>query len=103
MHKVSDRFAVAADDERLVGILHRGEQAGKASTPARSPPSAAPRRPRATTSPTQQNPPRPDGRGTPLALQLADFLGNSPNAVGWQVWTALLVFVLLQYQVLLSR
>ncbi|MGH9649693.1 MAG: IS4 family transposase, partial [Terriglobales bacterium] len=26
-------------------------------------------------------------------LQLADFLGNSANAVRWQVWTALLVYV----------
>lgn len=36
-------------------------------------------------------------------LQLADFLGNSANAVRWQVWTALLVYVLLRYQAMLSR
>nr|MDQ3622737.1 hypothetical protein [Verrucomicrobiota bacterium] len=28
-------------------------------------------------------------------LQLSDFLGNSANAVRWQVWTALLCYVLL--------
>ena len=31
-------------------------------------------------------------------LQLADFLGRSANAVQWQVWTALLVYVLLRFQ-----
>jgi hypothetical protein len=31
-------------------------------------------------------------------LQLADFLGHSANAVQWQVWMALLVYVLLRYQ-----
>ena len=31
-------------------------------------------------------------------LQLADFLGHSANAVKWQVWTALLVYVLLRFQ-----
>lgn len=36
-------------------------------------------------------------------LQLADFLGNSANAVRWQVWTALLVYVLLRYQAFQSR
>jgi hypothetical protein len=36
-------------------------------------------------------------------LQLADFSGNSANAVRWQVWTALLVYVLLRYQARLSR
>jgi len=36
-------------------------------------------------------------------LQLADFLGNSANAVRWQVWTALLVYVLLRYQAHLSQ
>lgn len=36
-------------------------------------------------------------------LQLADFLGNSANAVRWQVWLALLVYVLLRYQAFLSR
>ena len=30
-------------------------------------------------------------------LKLADFLGNSANAVRWQVWTALLVYLLLRY------
>ena len=36
-------------------------------------------------------------------LQLADFLGNSANAVRWQVWSALLVYVLLRYQAFLAR
>ncbi len=36
-------------------------------------------------------------------LQLADFLGNSANAVRWQVWTALLTYVLLRYQAFRSR
>jgi len=31
-------------------------------------------------------------------LQLADFLGHSANAVKWQIWIALLVFVLLRFQ-----
>jgi len=30
-------------------------------------------------------------------LQLADFLGHSENAVLWQVWTALLCYILLRY------
>lgn len=30
-------------------------------------------------------------------LQLADFLGTSANAVRWQVWTALLVYLLLRF------
>jgi hypothetical protein len=30
-------------------------------------------------------------------LQLADFLGQSENAVRWQVWTALLTYVLLRF------
>ena len=30
-------------------------------------------------------------------LQLADFLGHSANAVRWQIWTALLVYVLLRF------
>jgi len=30
-------------------------------------------------------------------LQLADFLGHNANAVRWQVWLALLVYVLLRY------
>jgi len=35
-------------------------------------------------------------------LKLADFLGNSANAVRWQIWTALLVYVLLRYVAFLS-
>jgi hypothetical protein len=31
-------------------------------------------------------------------LQLADFLGHNANAVKWQVWIALLVYVLLRFQ-----
>ena len=30
-------------------------------------------------------------------LKLCDFLGNNANAVRWQVWTALLVYLLLRY------
>jgi hypothetical protein len=36
-------------------------------------------------------------------LQLADFLGNSANAVSWQVWSALLVYVLLRWQAWASK
>ena len=36
-------------------------------------------------------------------LQLADFLGTSANAVRWQVWTALLVYLLLRYLAFLSK
>ena len=36
-------------------------------------------------------------------LQLADFLGHNANAVRWQVWTALLVYVLLRFQAFASR
>jgi hypothetical protein len=36
-------------------------------------------------------------------LQLADFLGHNANAVKWQVWTALLVYVLLRYMAFVSR
>src|SRR6266487_230401 len=36
-------------------------------------------------------------------LQLADFLGTSANAVRWQVWTALLVYLLLRYLGFLSN
>jgi IS4 transposase len=36
-------------------------------------------------------------------LQLGDFLGNSANAVRWQVWTALLCYVLLRFLAHLSR
>jgi IS4 transposase len=37
------------------------------------------------------------------SLQLCDFLGNSSNAVHWQIWIALLVYVLLRYLAFLSR
>jgi hypothetical protein len=37
------------------------------------------------------------------SLQLVDFLGYSANAVKWQVWIALLVYVLLRFQAYLSR
>ena len=36
-------------------------------------------------------------------LQLADFLGNSENAVKWQLWTALLLMLLLRYLAYLSQ
>lgn len=36
-------------------------------------------------------------------LQLCDFLGHSQNAIQWQVWTALLTFVLLRYLAFTSR
>ena len=36
-------------------------------------------------------------------LQLADFLGHNANAVRWQVWTALLVYLLLRYLSFLSQ
>jgi len=35
-------------------------------------------------------------------LQLADFLGTSANAVRWQIWTALLAYLLLRYMSFLS-
>jgi len=35
-------------------------------------------------------------------LQLADFLGTSANTVRWQVWTALLVYLLLRYLAFIS-
>jgi hypothetical protein len=35
-------------------------------------------------------------------LQLCDFFGNSANAVRWQVWSALLLYVLLRFQAFLS-
>jgi hypothetical protein len=35
-------------------------------------------------------------------LQLADFLGHNANAVKWQIWTALLVYLLLRYLAFLS-
>jgi hypothetical protein len=36
-------------------------------------------------------------------LQLADFLGHNANAVRWQVWSALLAYVLLRYLGYLSQ
>lgn len=36
-------------------------------------------------------------------LQMADFLGHNANAVRWQVWMALLAYVLLRYLSYLSR
>lgn len=36
-------------------------------------------------------------------LQLADFLGNSASAVRWQVWTALLLYLLLRFCAWLSQ
>ena len=36
-------------------------------------------------------------------LQLADFLGTTANAVRWQVWTALLTYLLLRYMSFLSN
>lgn len=36
-------------------------------------------------------------------LQLGDFLGNNENAVKWQIWTALLLYVLLRFMAYLSQ
>lgn len=36
-------------------------------------------------------------------LQIADFLGHNANAVRWQIWMALLTYVLLRYLSYLSR
>jgi hypothetical protein len=36
-------------------------------------------------------------------LQLADFMGTSANAVRWQIWTALLVYLLLRYLQFISK
>jgi hypothetical protein len=36
------------------------------------------------------------------SLQLCDFLGNSANAVRWQVWTALLLYVLMRFLSVMS-
>jgi len=36
-------------------------------------------------------------------LQLADFLGTTANAVRWQIWIALLVYLLLRYLAFLSN
>jgi hypothetical protein len=35
-------------------------------------------------------------------LKLADFLGHSANAVRWQIWSALLCYLLLGYQAFLT-
>jgi hypothetical protein len=35
-------------------------------------------------------------------LKLADFLGHSANAVRWQIWTALLCYLLLRFQAFLT-
>ena len=37
------------------------------------------------------------------SLQLCDFLGNNANAVHWQIWMALLVYVLLRFLAFLSN
>jgi hypothetical protein len=37
------------------------------------------------------------------SLQLCDFLGNSANAVRWQVWTALLLYVLMRFLCVMSN
>jgi IS4 transposase len=36
------------------------------------------------------------------SLQLCDFLGKSANAVRWQVWTALLLYVLMRFLCVMS-
>jgi len=36
-------------------------------------------------------------------LKLADFLGHSANAVRWQIWSALLCYLLLRYQAFVSN
>jgi hypothetical protein len=36
-------------------------------------------------------------------LNLSDFLGHNANAVRWQIWTALLAYVLLRFQAFVSR
>jgi IS4 transposase len=36
-------------------------------------------------------------------LQLADFLGHNQNAVTWQIWTALLLYILLRFISFLHR
>ncbi len=36
-------------------------------------------------------------------LKLADFLGHSANAVRWQIWSALLVYLLLRFHAHLSQ
>ena len=36
-------------------------------------------------------------------LKVCDFLGNSKHAIRWQLWSALLLYVLLRYQVCVSQ
>lgn len=36
-------------------------------------------------------------------LQLADFLGHNENAVRWQIWTALLTYILLRFIAFMSK
>jgi len=36
-------------------------------------------------------------------LKLGDFLGHNANAIRWQAWTALLVYVLLRYAAHMSK
>ena len=36
-------------------------------------------------------------------LQLCDFLGHNKNAVQWQVWSALILYVLLRFQAFVHR
>ena len=36
------------------------------------------------------------------SFQLCDFLGNSANAIRWQVWTALLLYVLMRFLYVIS-
>jgi len=36
-------------------------------------------------------------------LQICDFLGHSKQAIGWQVWSALLLYILLRFQAYLSQ
>jgi hypothetical protein len=36
-------------------------------------------------------------------LQVCDFLGHSKHAIGWQLWAALLVYILLRYQMFLTN
>jgi len=36
-------------------------------------------------------------------LQLCDFLGHSKNAIRWQIWTALLVYVLIRFLAFVTK
>jgi hypothetical protein len=38
-----------------------------------------------------------DGQEVKQTLQIADFMGYNENAVRWQIWTALLVYILLRF------